>query len=109
MSVKSIATNDKGQGSSIEIKDLVETFSHYAADPEWRDIFSDLGNLSEGERTGMPQRLETVPPDLVPGVQLNTALAFLRLNLESPASPRMMVKMIDYVDHRRGQHERYRQ
>ena len=102
MSVKSIATNDKEQGSNIEIKDLVETVSHYAADPEWRDIFSDLGNLSEAERVGMLQRLETVPPDLVSKEQLTIALAFLRLNLESPDSPRMMVKMIDYVNKQEG-------
>ena len=102
MSVKSIATNDKEQGSNIEIKDLVETVSHYAADPEWRDIFSDLGNLSEEERMGMLQRLETVPPDLVSKEQLTIALAFLRLNLESPDSPRMMVKTINYVNQQEG-------
>ena len=102
MSVESIATRDRKQGSNIEIKSLTETVSHYAADPEWRDIFSDLGNLSEEERAGMIQRLKTVPTDLVSKEQLTIALAFLRLNLESPASPRMMVKMIDYVNKQEG-------
>ena len=102
MSVESIAIDDKTQGNNAAVEFIIETVSCYAADPEWRDIFSDLGNLSEAERVGMLQRIETAPTDLVSKEQLTIALAFLRLNLESPDSPRMMVKMIDYVNKQEG-------
>jgi len=99
MSAESITTDESNE---FAFEFLNEIIPHYAANPEWRDIFNDLANISEKERRGMLQRLETVPSDLVSKEQLALALAFLRLNLESPNSPRMMVKIIDYVNQQEG-------
>ncbi|WP_298202136.1 hypothetical protein [Desulfosporosinus sp.] len=78
---------------------LTETIPHYASDPTWRNTFHELANLSEEERTGMLQQLNTVPVSLL-GLededQFPTIKAFLRLNLEDPAMPKMMIKLIDH-------------
>ena len=81
---------------------LTVTIPHYAADPGWRRIFNDLANLNEEERTAMLKQLEnsTIPSGLVSEEQLSMGLAFLRLNLEEPLNPRMMVKIIDYENQR---------
>lgn len=78
---------------------LTETIPYYAADPEWRNLFNDLANFSEEEIAGMLQQLDTVTASLLGFVaedHFPTAAAFLRLNLEDRAMPRMMVRLIGY-------------
>lgn len=81
---------------------LTETIPHFAADPEWRNIFKDIANLSEEEKSKMIRCLESNPisSGLIPEEQRISALAFLKLNLEIPNAPRMMVKMIDWENNR---------
>jgi len=90
--------------SEFAIEFLTETIPHYASNPGWRSIFEGLANLSQEERTGMLQRLDTVNGSQLLGLendeQFSTALAFIRLSLEEPLNPRMLVKMIDYENHR---------
>jgi len=78
---------------------LTETIPYYASDPAWRSAFHELANLSEEERVGMLQKLNTVTASLLGLVdedQFPIATAFLRLNLEDPAMPKMMIKLIDH-------------
>lgn len=79
---------------------LMVTIPHYASNPDWRKIFEELANLSEEERTGMLQKLNTITGPQLLGLendeQFPTALMFIRLSLEDPRMPLMMVKMIDY-------------
>ena len=84
---------------------LTETIPFFTANPGWRNIFNTLANLSEGGRSEMLKRLEdgTIPLGLVPGEQLSTAMAFLKLNLEDPVGPRMMIRLIDHVQKIREQ------
>jgi len=88
------------KSSNFVVEFLTETIPYYAADPEWRNLFNDLANLSQQERTGMLQRLDTVKGPKLLGLendeQFSTALAFIRLSLEEPLNPRTLVKMIDY-------------
>lgn len=91
--------------NDFTIEFLTKTIPHYAADPGWRCVFEGLANLSEDERAGMLQQLgNNIIPSGLSGLvskeQLSMGLAFLRLNLEEPLNPRMMVKMIDYENHR---------
>lgn len=88
----------KTKTNDYAVEFLKETIPHFAADPEWRNIFIALANLSEVERAEMLRCLESnlIPIELISEEQRMVAFAFLRVNLEMPDAPHMMVKMIDY-------------
>jgi len=50
MSIKSITTDQGEQGNNFAFEFLNEIIPQCAAEPEWRDIFDDLANLSEEKR-----------------------------------------------------------
>lgn len=85
------------------IEFLTETIPNYASDPGWRVIFNDLATLGEEERTGILQNMSKVTGP-IPGVvnegNSTTLLEFVRLSLKDPTMPGMLVKMIDYENHR---------
>lgn len=91
--------NQPKTNHDIVVELLTKTIPYFTSDHEWRNVFDGLANLSEEERSGMLQRLDTVtgpqPLGLENDEHLPVAMEFLRLSLEEPLNPCMMVKMID--------------
>ena len=91
------------KGNDFAIEFLTVTIPHYASVPGWREIFNHLATLGVEERTEMLQEMNKITepiPVVVSEENLAKLLEFVRLSLEDPTMPGMMVKMIDYENQR---------
>lgn len=89
--------------NDLAVEFLAVTIPYYAANPEWRKIFNEIADLGEENRDGIIEKLNRVTGPLLGfphEEQISEELDFIRLSIEDPTLPRMMVKLIDLENRR---------